>query len=454
MKQIKIFKEQILELTDYNSEKYLNLYIKFVELFRDFFKKQSLKYINSLNNYVELKKIDDEEKIKQEIENLLKQIYLLWLIESSKEIDFDLFRYWYTPESMIINNEKAVNYAKNNSWFFSWVNETTAKEIWEIISDWIKKGDSIQTISIAIQSKFTNYSLYRASLIAQNEVSKAYSSAVREQHDYYTEKIWIIGWKRAVTQKDSKVRPSHKINENEWWIPKNQPYSWTWDMQAPYWIFCRCHDEYSLVNPDTWLLFWEDEARDNWWGYTDEQIDNFNYWFVSEKPLSIKQREIQAKNWYTNEEIKVVQSYTWNAYRFFTEWFKKWWIKSEETPFFSWIKFLFWFLNKTPNTSWTFYRWHRCKKEEFEFLKSLNPWDIYETKTFFSASLDKKTTKDFFSEKKVRFTIKTKKAKNIMDFSITPAEEEFLFLPKTLFKVEKVEEKNNILEILVSDLNE
>ena len=104
MKQIKIFKEQILELTDYNSEKYLNLYIKFVELFRDFFKKQSLKYINSLNNYVELKKIDDEEKIKQEIENLLKQIYLLWLVESSKEIDFDLFRYWYTPESMIINN--------------------------------------------------------------------------------------------------------------------------------------------------------------------------------------------------------------------------------------------------------------------------------------------------------------------------------------------------------------
>lgn len=449
----KLIKFKILQLQKTESKKYSEIFVEFVELFKKYFEKQALFYIASLDNLEILEKNDFEKDFLKKLEELLEKIYNLWVSEKFEEFSKNLQSYWYeVPENIILDNKEAVEYAKNHSAeLIAWINETTKNQIWEIISNAIEEKLNINEIALKIKEKFENYSTYRASLIAQNETALAYSSASRKQNDSFTKKLWVEGWKRAVTQKDSNVRKTHLINESDWRIPKNQVYSWTWSDKAPFGFFCRCHDEYSLVNPETWLLYDTPEDIKENGGYTDEQIDKIYYnfpWDDKLLPWSKKQLNLQKKYWYTKEEVKVVEAYTWNIYSDMNKWMKG---KYSEN-FGAWIQFLFWFLRKTPDSQWTFYRWHKVRKQEFEFLKSLKVWDIYKNEWFFSSSKTKETSENFFSEDKVRFIINTKKAKKIWDFSLLEAEDEYLFFPNTLFKIDNIENKNNILEITISDL--
>lgn len=460
----KLIKFKILQLQKTESKKYSEIFVEFVELFKKYFEKQALFYIASLDNLEILEKNDFEKDFLKKLEELLEKIYNLWVSENFEEFSKNLQSYWYeVPENIILDNKEAIEYAKNHAWeLILWINQTTKNQIWDIISKWLEEKLSINEIALKIKEKFDNYSTYRASLIAQNETALAYSSASRKQNDSFTKKLWVEGWKRAVTQKDSNVRQSHLINESDWWIPKNQVYSWTWSDKAPFGIFCRCHDEYSLVNPETGLLYDIPEDIKENGGYTDEQIDYFHKWNFLEKfmPLNEKNLKLKEKYWYTDEEIMIIENWSWNSYKIFTNWFKNNWFfkldsenEAKRKTFNSWIKFLFWFLRKTPNFSWTVYRWHKCYTDEYNFLKSLKVWDIYNNSAFFSSSLSKETAKNFVSEsREVVFTINTKKAKSIMDFSTKPAEQELLFFPNTLFKVDKIENKDNILEIYLSDL--
>lgn len=454
MKQIKILKKRILEISNDYSEKYTKLYMDFIELFKDYFKKQALLYIASLDGYVELKKSiwDDDKKFQKKVENLLEQIYTLWLLEATKNINLDLGKYGYDEIDFIIDNEKAVEYAQNYAWsLIVWINETTHNQISEIITKWIKESKTIKDLALEIDKKFSSYSLYRSTLIAQQEVATAFSKAVRYQNDIWTQKLGITGWKRSITQRDSNVRPSHKDNELEGWIPKNQVYSGTWTDIAPHSFNCRCHDEYSMVNPKNGLLY-DNEEVDFWWGYTDTQIEKFNnFWKSDIWKLSNNQKILKNKYWYSKEEIMSVFWYTWNSHININKVYRTWKINN---TFSSWIKFLYWFLRKTPNATWIFYRWVKpYSKKEFEFFKSLKVWEVYWDKAFLSTSLSKKTAKSFMLEgRKVLFKIKSNYAKSIQKFSLKPQEKEYLFLPKTLFKVEKIKNKDNILEITLKDL--
>lgn len=455
----KILKFKILQLQKTESKKYSEIYLEFIKYFKKYFEKQALFYIASLDNLEILEKNDFEKDFLEKLKELLEKIYFLGSEEEKTRLEENLQSYWYeVPKNIILDNKDAIEYAKNHAWeLIKQIDETTKNEMQDLISESLENSLNINQIAEKIKEKFDKYSTYRASLIAQQETAIAYSSASRKQNDNFTKKLWIVGWKRAVTQKDSNVRQTHLINEADGRIPKNQVYSWTGDDNSPFGFFCRCHIEYSLVNPETGLLY-DNEEINFWWWYTDNQVENFrkNFWDNFWK-LNDKQLNLQKKYWYTDEEILAIKSFSWNNFEIFNKWFKNNWFFSEnkyykQEIFNSWIKFLFWFLRKTPDTQWTFYRWHKVRENEFKYLKSLKIWDIYKNKTFFSSSERKEVAQDFFSENKVLFTIETKKAKEILNFSNLKWEKEVLFLPNQLFKVEKIQELDWVLNIFLKDL--
>lgn len=464
MKQINLLKQKTKELLQNKSENYVKVFFNFLEETRAYFKKQSFFYINSLSKYPELKKSADEDFLKK-IKPLFEKIFKLWKEEELKRLNQNLEKYWYfdyvKKDDIFINNLEAVKYAEQRAWeFINWINETTQKQISAIISTWIKESKDISSIASEINNVFLNYSLYRATLIAQQETAMAYSAATRKMVDSFAEDLWVDGWKRAITQKDSNVRDSHRENEAEWRIPKKQVF-WTGHDNVPFWYFCRCDVSYSLVNPETWKLY-ENEEIDFWGGYTDEQVERFdkNFWFLKKDfldNLSIEWKNFMEKYNLTLEEAIVLQSFSWNTYHSFNEWFF-WKI---DPNFNSWIKFLINALNKIPNYSWTIYRWHKAYDlDEFKYLDNLKIWDFYQNKHFFSSSLDVGTWIDFIKKETkwaVLFEIQTKKSKLIKDISNLVAEKELIFLPNQLFKVEKIDffENNSKIykKIILSDLN-
>jgi hypothetical protein len=86
------------------------------------------------------------------------------------------------------------------------------------------------------------------------EVWNAYEYWSRKQHDEYTKNFWVTWYKRSKTQGDSNARESHLKNEEAWWIAKNELFPWTNTDHAPHWFNCRCYTDYSIVNPESWLI--------------------------------------------------------------------------------------------------------------------------------------------------------------------------------------------------------
>ncbi|PZM86480.1 hypothetical protein DLH72_00860 [Candidatus Gracilibacteria bacterium] len=464
MKQITLLKEKTEELLQNKSEKYVKVFFSFLEEVRKYFKKQSFFYINSLSNYPELKKTTDDDFL-EKIKPLFEKIYNLGQKKQLEKLNENLKMYGYSDfvskYDILIKNEEAIKYAENRAGeFIEGINQTTQKQISEIISNGIKESKDIHTIASEINNTFLNYGLFRATLIAQQETAMAYNHATRKMIDNFADDLDVEGWKRAVTQKDSSVRDSHRTNEAEGRIPKNQVFSTGHD-NAPFGYFCRCDVIYSLVNPETGKLY-DNEEYDFWGGYSDEQIEKFNENFGFLKKdfldnLFIEGKDFIKKYNLTIEEAITLQSFSGNTYHSFNEGF----FGKMDGNFTSGIKFFINALNKIENSSGTFFRGHKSyTKQEMDFLDKLQIGDIYENKHFFSSSEDKETGIDFMKKEKfgaVLFEINTKKAKKIKDISNISAENEFIFIPGQTFKVEKIdffENDNKIYKkITLSDLN-
>lgn len=215
-------------------------------------------YIASLDN---LEVLEKDSFDLEDLKKLLEDVYFLGLEEEKQKLEHHLKSYWYIAPEIFLDNKEAIKYAeKHSAELIKQIDETTKNEMKDLIAESLKNSLSINRIAEKIKDKFDKYSVYRASLIAQMETAIAYSQATRKQNDIFTKKLWIVGWKRAVTQKDSRVRQSHLENEAEGWIPKNQFFS-SWDDNAPFGFFCRCRVDYSLVNPETGKLY-DDEAKE------------------------------------------------------------------------------------------------------------------------------------------------------------------------------------------------
>lgn len=456
MKQINLLKEKTKELLQNKSENYVKVFFDFLEETRKYFKKQSFFYINSLSKYPELKKSADEDFLKK-IKPLFEKIFKLWKEEELKRLNQNLEKYWYfdyiKKDDIFLNNLEAVKYAEQRAWeFIDWINETTQKQVSAIISTWIRESKDITTIASEINNVFLNYGLYRATLIAQQETAMAYSAATRKMVDSFAEDLWVDGWKRAITQKDSNVRDSHRENEAEWRIPKKQVF-WTGHDNVPFGYFCRCDVSYSLVNPETWKLY-ENEEIDFWGGYTDEQVERFTNSFhnledYNYKILKKEKNFIKTKN-ITDQELIMLKEYTNEYYTILNDYFKRW-INTEE--FKSSIKFMFWWFRKLDNYYWITYRWHKVSnKKELEEILSLKSWDIYKTKSFFSSSKSKIKSIDFTDENNIIFKILSNKWKDIEKVSTKKEEKEVLFAPDSLFKIENIKNDWKFTIIEITDL--
>lgn len=427
-----------------HTEWFVQAVLSFIDFLKKYFDAQAEEYISSLSQYPELKiqKISDEEK--QGFYNFIEDFFLLWVSEEQQNIALDLLRSGYdnTSEKLqLLDNSRAVEYAQDHSGeLIKQINTTTQTEMSEIITSGIKNSQTIQEITENIQEKFKSYNLYRSTLIATMEVANAYSEAQKQVYEEVAWQLWVIGWKRAITQKDENVRASHKTNEDAWWIPRTQAYPWTGSMQAPYWFFCRCSDDYSLTNPDTGLLY--DDVVE----YSDTQKDDFFEVYGDPSLYTLKDKEEKSYTdslWLISQEVAAIQKYTLGTGDMYNEWFK-----IAEPVFTTSIPFFIWGISKLPKYSGITYRgaWNAWK------YKKLKVWEIFKPDTLFSSSISEDIAHEFRKEKNgTIFVINSLKWKDL-NILWVQREKEVLFLPKTLFKVEKVENGKDYLTIYLTDL--
>ena len=130
------------------------------------------------------------------------------------------------------------------------VNDTTKDEVRTLFSKAWEENWSVSDISSAIEEKFTQFSKYRASLIATMEVANAYEVGKKDQFALYQNYYHFDGFKRSQTQHDSGVRYTHALNEIEGWIPEKQLFSGTETDHAPHGFNCRCVTLRSLLPPE------------------------------------------------------------------------------------------------------------------------------------------------------------------------------------------------------------
>ena len=252
-KQYKLIKAIIDDFEKVKSKEFMEYFYDFIVFFDDYFQTEAIKYIESLDKYP-IKKFSLNEEQLHELEKKLSFIYLLWQQEIKSKTDLELDNVWIKVD-IEISNEYWFEYAKSRAWeLISEIDGTTQKELSVIIEYWIKNWNTLQEIANSIDKKFLNYSTYRSSLIAVMEVWNSYEYWARKQHDEYTEHFWITWYKRSKTQWDSSARASHVENEKAWWIPKNELFPWTNTDHAPHWFNCRCYTDYSIMNPETWII--------------------------------------------------------------------------------------------------------------------------------------------------------------------------------------------------------
>lgn len=251
-KQTKLIKTFAEDLAKHKSEDFMELYFDFIAFFDEYFEAQALEYIKSLEDYPELKINLNKMSFIEKLVVKLKNFALLWQKEANETILEDLIWIWENHSWIFITDEFALEYAeKHSAELITNINETTEKSINLIITNWIKKGESIKEIATNIKDKFADFSLYRSSLIAQMETWTAYYFWNEKQYDLFEKDLWVEGWHRSFTQWDSNVRDSHQKNADDWWIKRSEDFSWTWDNTPPYDFNCRCYKKTSILNPKT-----------------------------------------------------------------------------------------------------------------------------------------------------------------------------------------------------------
>lgn len=159
-----------------------------------------------------------------------------------KEIDIGL--------TFNINNDRAKEWAANNAWLLiRGIDQTTQEEISNIISDSIDKALSLDETAKIIDEKFAQYSEYRASLIANMEIATAFAEGKDSQFSHYQKYFQIEGYKSNYDQGDGNVRPEHRENTLEGWIPYNQKFAATDTLREPHDFNCRCVTRNRLTKP-------------------------------------------------------------------------------------------------------------------------------------------------------------------------------------------------------------
>ena len=155
-----------------------------------------------------------------------------------------------------INSQFVDDYIKTRTGtLITGIDESVREAIQEIIDNAFISGMSVDDIANKITDEFFVFSDFRAELIAQMETANAYEAGKLEQFRWYEKETGMTGWKKAITQGDSAVRPEHQANADQGWIRSTELFSGTGSETAPFGFNCRCTVILSLVNPETGSIF-------------------------------------------------------------------------------------------------------------------------------------------------------------------------------------------------------
>lgn len=256
---------------DIRWKKFLKLFAQVQRLFRAFFREQADALADAVATRYEpryesvpveksgflegiLDLFADDPKFRLILEKLLVEIFDEWADDEYREkIEEvrDNVKGGELSENLTLPSYEADNYAKNRAAeLMHAVTDTTKKEVRALFNEGWTNNWTQEEMTRAIKDKFSNFSEYRAALIAQMETANAYEEGKLSQFRGFERQLGLTGWKRSQTQHDSVVRESHRANEAEGWIPSDQKFKATDTMRAPHGFRCRCVTSFALFPPD------------------------------------------------------------------------------------------------------------------------------------------------------------------------------------------------------------
>lgn len=188
------------------------------------------------------------------IKDILEGIYINWQLFMKDQLDSQIIGptlLWFDSVTFDISTTNAKQYAELRAWdLVSGINENGKAEIkWLVdkaIHEWWTKAE----LTSQIQDTFDNFTKSRSELIAQQEVALAHWGGKFTQFKETCSLYWITWWKKAYTESDDKVRATHIVNADAWWIPADQEFPWTWSMHEPFGYNCRCRTVYRMFKPE------------------------------------------------------------------------------------------------------------------------------------------------------------------------------------------------------------
>lgn len=256
---------------DIRWKKFLKLFAQVQRLFRAFFHEQADALADAVaaryepryesvqvekSGFLEgiLDLFADDPKFRLILEKILVEIFDEWAEDEYKEKIEEVrenIKGGELSENLALPSYEADNYARNRAAeLMRAVTDTTKKEVRALFNEGWTNNWTQEEMTRAIKDKFSNFSEYRAALIAQMETANAYEEGKLQQFRGFERQLGLTGWKRSQTQHDSAVRESHRANEAEGWIPSDQKFKATDTMRAPHGFRCRCVTSFALFPPD------------------------------------------------------------------------------------------------------------------------------------------------------------------------------------------------------------
>lgn len=182
--------------------------------------------------------------------NASKQL-AIWYKQTYRQFKDEALQLWI---DFNVENPYAVEYLEGLETLylsnFKWsITLTTKSKIIDIIRTGILEQQTPQEVWEQISKLNKNiFSRNRAQLIATREIWKANEVWWRTVVQQFTDK-WAAVQKQWLTVNDSRVTPSHLVNQEQWWISVNETFAGTWDDIAPASDNprCRCTVTYRVL---------------------------------------------------------------------------------------------------------------------------------------------------------------------------------------------------------------
>jgi len=208
-----------------------------------------------------------EEDTKEDIENFWKAMGVYKIVDIVMKNSRKQLEIWYKQTfrkfkkeavqlwiDFNIENPYAIEYLNNLETLylsnFKWsITLTTKSKIIDIIRTWIIEQKTPSEVWKEITGLNKNiFDRSRAELIATREIWVANEEWARAVTKQFTDKGAAME-KSWITVNDSRVTPSHMLNQEQWWISINETFWWTWDDIAPASNNprCRCTTSYRIL---------------------------------------------------------------------------------------------------------------------------------------------------------------------------------------------------------------